>query len=61
MKGGGSGYLVLAAGIITGISGRNITGIRSGNYYWYWRAEILLVLAAVIITGISGRRYYNVV
>ena len=26
-KGGGSGYLVVAAGIITGISG--------GKYYWY--------------------------
>ena len=42
-KGGGSSYLVLAAGNITGISGR--------KYYWY--------LAAVIITGISGRRYYK--
>ena len=26
-KGGGSGYLVLAAG--------NITGISGGNHYWY--------------------------
>ena len=32
-KGSGNGYLVLAAEIITGIGG--------GNYYWYWRREIL--------------------
>ena len=41
-KGSGSGYLVLTAVIINGISG----------------GEILLVLAAAIITGISGGNYY---
>ena len=34
-EGGGSGYMVLAAGTITGISGANITGISGGKYYWY--------------------------
>ena len=43
---GGSGYLGLVAG--------NITGIRGGKYYWYYRAEVLPVLAAVVISGISG-------
>ena len=48
-EGGGSGYLVFAAGIITGIGG--------GTYYWYWWRKILPLLAAVI-TGISGGNYY---
>ena len=52
-KGGGSGYPVLAAG--------NITGMSGGNCYWYQGAEILLVFAAIINIGISEQRYYSVV
>ena len=46
---GGSGYLVLSA--------ENNTGIFGGNYYWYFRWEILLVFSAVIITGMVGGNY----
>ena len=40
------------------ISAGNITGISGGNYYLYFRLEILLVFSAVIITGMVGGNYY---
>ena len=36
-KGGGTGYLVLAAEILLILAAVNITGISGGKYYWYLR------------------------
>ena len=37
-KGGGSGYLVLATGILLELlAAGSITCIGGGNHYWYWR------------------------
>ena len=52
-KGGVSGYLVLAAGIHTGINGR--------KYYWYCWREISLALAVGdTIASCSIRRMGNI-
>ncbi len=50
--------LVFSAVNIIGISAVIITGMVGGNYYWYFRREILLVFSAVIITGKVGGNYY---